>query len=78
MATPQNGQTYSSDSSAKADWLFECVWPFCDVDAKRVKIDIWETQLNNSSFWGSLGEIRQHQIKAAEKSKQLEMFFQNI
>ena len=26
--TPQNGQTHSNNSSAIADELFECVWPF--------------------------------------------------
>ena len=31
--TPQNGQTHSDNSSAKADGLFEYVWPFCGVGA---------------------------------------------
>ena len=31
-AVPQNGQTHSNNSSAFADELFECVWPFCGVD----------------------------------------------
>ena len=35
--TPQNGQTHSNKSSATADDLFECVWPFCRVGAYRVK-----------------------------------------
>ena len=30
--TPQNGQTHST-----TDELLECVWPFCRVDAERVK-----------------------------------------
>ena len=33
---PQNGQTHSNNSStkaAKADELFECLWPFCGVGA---------------------------------------------
>ena len=29
--TPQNGETHSNNSSAVADELFECVWPFCVV-----------------------------------------------
>ena len=29
--TPENGQTHSNKSSAVADKLFECVWPFCGV-----------------------------------------------
>ena len=29
----KNGETYSKNSSAKADKLFECVWPFCGVGA---------------------------------------------
>ena len=33
----QNGQTHSNNSSAKADELFECVWPFCEVANYRVK-----------------------------------------
>ena len=28
MTTSQNGQTHSNNSSATADKLFECVWPF--------------------------------------------------
>ena len=28
---PQNGRTHSNNSSAVADKLFECVWPFCGV-----------------------------------------------
>ena len=35
--TPQNDQTHSNNSLAKADELFECVLPFCGVDAERVK-----------------------------------------
>ena len=31
--TSQNDQTQSNNSSAVADKLFECVWPFCGVDA---------------------------------------------
>ena len=30
--TPQNGQTHSNNSLAKADKLYECVWPFCEFD----------------------------------------------
>ena len=29
--TSQNGQTHSNNSSASADELFECVWPFCEI-----------------------------------------------
>ena len=36
--TPQNGQIHSNNSSATADELFECVWPFCGADAQRVKV----------------------------------------
>ena len=32
-ATPQNDQTHSNNSSAFADELFECVWPFYGVGA---------------------------------------------
>ena len=32
-ANPQNGQTHSISSSAIADELFECVWPFCGAGA---------------------------------------------
>ena len=31
--TLQNGQRHLIDSSAYAEELFECVWPFCEVDA---------------------------------------------
>ena len=31
VPTPQNGQTHSNNLSARADELFECVWPFCGV-----------------------------------------------
>ena len=31
--TLQSGQTHSNNSSAKADELFECIWPFCGVGA---------------------------------------------
>ena len=31
--TRQNGQTLSNNLSGKDDELFECVWPFCEVDA---------------------------------------------
>ena len=34
--TPQNGQTYSNNSSALADELFGCVWLFCKICAWRV------------------------------------------
>ena len=37
MPTLQNGQTHSNNSSAVADRLFECVWPFCGIGALRVK-----------------------------------------
>ena len=33
VPTSQNGQTHSNNSSAVADELFECVWPFCEVCA---------------------------------------------
>ena len=35
--TSQNGQTYSNNSSATVDKLFECVLPFCEIDALRFK-----------------------------------------
>ena len=31
--TLQNGQTQSNNTSAIAEELFECVWPFCGVGA---------------------------------------------
>ena len=37
MPTPQNGQTYSNNSSPRADELFECVWPFCRCGPERDK-----------------------------------------
>ena len=40
MPTPQNGQTHSNNSSALADKLFECVWPFCGVGTLRVNCNI--------------------------------------
>ena len=30
---PQNDQKHSNNTSAKADELFESVWPFCGVGA---------------------------------------------
>ena len=33
VSTPQNDQTHTNNSSATADELFECVWPFCGVGA---------------------------------------------
>ena len=36
MPTPQYGQTHPHNSSAEADELFECISPFCGVDAQRV------------------------------------------
>ena len=33
MPTAQYGQTHSNNSSAVADDLIECVWPFCAFDA---------------------------------------------
>ena len=38
MPTPQNSWTYSNNSSAVADELFECVWPLCGVGSERVKV----------------------------------------
>ena len=38
MPAPQNGQTHSNNSLAKADKVFECVWPFCGVGAQRFNI----------------------------------------
>ena len=35
MPTPNNGETHSDNSSATADELFDCVWPFCGVGAKE-------------------------------------------
>ena len=37
MTTPQNGQTHPNNSSAAADELLECVWPFCGVSALKSK-----------------------------------------
>ena len=39
MPAPQNCQTDSNNLSAFADELFECVWPFCGVGAKGVKLE---------------------------------------
>ena len=33
VPTPQNGQTHSISTSAVANELLECVWPFCGVGA---------------------------------------------
>ena len=35
--TPQIGHTHSNNLLAKTDELFECVWPYCGVGAKKVK-----------------------------------------
>ena len=35
--TPENGQTDSNNSSAFADELSECVWPFCRAGVWRVE-----------------------------------------
>ena len=32
-ANPTKCQTHLNNSSATADELFECVWPYCGVDA---------------------------------------------
>ena len=57
---PQNGQTHSNNLSALADELFECVWPFCGVDALRVKRQPHKmakhTQINSSAFDNELFE----------------------
>ena len=37
MPISQNGQTHTNNSSARADEMFECVWPFCGVGTSRVK-----------------------------------------
>ena len=37
VPTPQNGQTHSNNSSAAADELFECVWPFVGLVLKGLK-----------------------------------------
>ena len=34
LHTPENGQTLSNNSSAAADELLECVWPFCGLALK--------------------------------------------
>ena len=34
---PNKMAKHSDNSSAVADKLFECVWPFCEVGAKRIK-----------------------------------------
>ena len=39
MPTPQNGQAHLDNSSAVADELFECVWPFCGAGTERIKYD---------------------------------------
>ena len=36
--TPQNGQSHSNNSSAIADQLFECAWPFCRLELKGLTI----------------------------------------
>ena len=36
MPIPQNGQKHSSNWSAVADELFECIWPVCGVGGYRV------------------------------------------
>ena len=36
IPTPRNGQTHSNNLSAKANKLFECVWPFCGIGGLRV------------------------------------------
>ena len=41
MLTPQNGQTHSNNSSARADELFERVWPFCRVALKMLINDFY-------------------------------------
>ena len=37
VSASQNGQTHSNNSSAFAEGLFECVWPFCEVAASSVE-----------------------------------------
>ena len=35
---PQNDQTHSNNSSASDNKLFEWIWPFCGVGAKRINL----------------------------------------
>ena len=43
MATPQNGQTHSSNLPGMADKLFGCVWSFWGVGAQRVNVkNFWK------------------------------------
>ena len=46
MPTSQNGQALLNNSSAVGDELFECVWPFCGVDASKVNHQLIETVLS--------------------------------
>ena len=46
MPNAQNGPTHSNNSSAKADELCECVWPFLGVGSWRVNLLLW-----NCNFW---------------------------
>ena len=36
----KNGQTRSNNSSAFANELFECVWPFCRIDTYRINLQL--------------------------------------
>ena len=47
MPTPQNGQTHSSNSSATADQLSECVLPFCMVGVKGLTIEKLESSVDH-------------------------------
>ena len=42
----ESGQTHSNNLLATADELFECIWPFCGVGAKRGNVLIVVIQAN--------------------------------
>ena len=55
---PQNGLTHSNNSSANCDELFETIWPFCEIGAKRVKVieqknvivTLWQWRMSIASY----------------------------
>ena len=55
MPTLQNGQTHLNNSSATADELFKCVWPFCGVGTWRVNsFHTSDLFLFPLMFWGNI------------------------
>ena len=40
MPTSQNGQTHSNNSSAVADELFECVWPYVGLKLEGLSVPL--------------------------------------